>query len=617
MKKYLYSILIAVLSISTTCLAAWTPYTESNSPLATDSVSSLSISSDNQILLGAHGMGLQVINNDIWRFFSEDSAGVPINYANSIAFSNDTLFIGSASGDLDALPMGEGLSIMHSADSTWEQLNHGLETNPIITDIISASGFRAVSTYGGGITIFNSEGWIRYQRDFRTEFSYADSQQQTFNVEPGTYLNSNFIFDLEYDLSQNVLWIASLEGAIAHTNDTWEIYDINNSGLPDNRIQVIKVDQSNYSVYFGTFGFGLVCKDGNEWTLYNTDNSPLVSNLIYSLEIRPDNNDLWIGTNIGLNAVTADNSWISYIPPDSNLVSGNFYSDIAFDSSGNVWVSAFGGGIASMNLAEEPEPEDTLFVDVKQLKFFIRAAKRNNLARISAFIEPTVDMNADDSVSITVYSQSGGIYAWNNLFSEFTDTISRGNRTIYIAENYSFKVALKYFHNRNRIKLNLLDWNADINQDNILPELNVRIKLGSFVGYDTVLVGVGDPLYDPDTDTLDYEPSDIFYSNNYYPAVTGIDGEDNNTVSDEYMIPMNYPNPFNASTNIQFYLAQPSIVTLTVYDITGRAVTTDKKSFTSGTHKFNWNGKTQASGIYFYSLQTTNNTYTGKMTLLK
>ena len=71
----------------------------------------------------------------------------------------------------------------------------------------------------------------------------------------------------------------------------------------------------------------------------------------------------------------------------------------------------------------------------------------------------------------------------------------------------------------------------------------------------------------------------------------------------------NYPNPFNASTTIDYYLPQPSEVNISVYDLTGQKVwsrTIDRES--PGRHSLPWNASTirksgLSGGIYFLRVQ--------------
>jgi photosystem II stability/assembly factor-like uncharacterized protein len=70
----------------------------------------------------------------------------------------------------------------------------------------------------------------------------------------------------------------------------------------------------------------------------------------------------------------------------------------------------------------------------------------------------------------------------------------------------------------------------------------------------------------------------------------------------------NYPNPFNFSTKIKYQLSNSGIVTLKVYDILGREVTTLVNEFKSaGSYEINFIGKNLSSGVYIYRLTANNN----------
>lgn len=80
----------------------------------------------------------------------------------------------------------------------------------------------------------------------------------------------------------------------------------------------------------------------------------------------------------------------------------------------------------------------------------------------------------------------------------------------------------------------------------------------------------------------------------------------------------NYPNPFNPSTGITFYLHKSDFVNLDVYDITGNLIESLISSpMESGFHKVNYDGRNLSSGVYFYVLRSAGKTLTGKMLLLK
>ena len=76
------------------------------------------------------------------------------------------------------------------------------------------------------------------------------------------------------------------------------------------------------------------------------------------------------------------------------------------------------------------------------------------------------------------------------------------------------------------------------------------------------------------------------------------------------------PNPFNPSTTIRYTLPKSSEVTLTIYDLLGREITTlVNKTQTPGEYSVLWNGQGHPSGIYICHLQAGNFTETRKLVL--
>jgi len=75
-----------------------------------------------------------------------------------------------------------------------------------------------------------------------------------------------------------------------------------------------------------------------------------------------------------------------------------------------------------------------------------------------------------------------------------------------------------------------------------------------------------------------------------------------------YSLSQNYPNPFNPSTTIKYQLSNSGIVTLKVYDILGREVTTLINEFKpEGSYEINFNTHNLSSGVYIYRITATNN----------
>ncbi|MCB5271444.1 MAG: C25 family cysteine peptidase [Candidatus Cloacimonetes bacterium] len=89
------------------------------------------------------------------------------------------------------------------------------------------------------------------------------------------------------------------------------------------------------------------------------------------------------------------------------------------------------------------------------------------------------------------------------------------------------------------------------------------------------------------------------------------------------LLKQNYPNPFNPNTNIAFELAKAGAIRIDIYNAKGqkvRELLADKLA--GGRHTVLWdgtddNGRSLASGIYLYRVQSVEGSQTRKMLLLK
>lgn len=123
-----------------------------------------------------------------------------------------------------------------------------------------------------------------------------------------------------------------------------------------------------------------------------------------------------------------------------------------------------------------------------------------------------------------------------------------------------------------------------------------------------------------------YRLKQIDFDGTYsYSSIVSATG---NTSVNDFSLNQNYPNPFNPSTKIGFTIKEDSDVSLTVYDINGEKVSDIFKGrIKHGYHEFEFNTKnissgisakgSYASGVYYYSLESSGKRIVKKMLLLK
>ena len=80
----------------------------------------------------------------------------------------------------------------------------------------------------------------------------------------------------------------------------------------------------------------------------------------------------------------------------------------------------------------------------------------------------------------------------------------------------------------------------------------------------------------------------------------------------------NYPNPFNPTTNIVYFIPDNRQIRIGVYNIVGQQVATlVDEVMSAGEHTVTWNASDMPSGIYVVQLESGNQVFTRKITLIK
>jgi hypothetical protein len=164
-------------------------------------------------------------------------------------------------------------------------------------------------------------------------------------------------------------------------------------------------------------------------------------------------------------------------------------------------------------------------------------------------------------------------------------------------------------------------WGAPMNVQNITntPAVHEKFSQTSAFGYmqDATTFRV-DCMYTifGNGDTNDLTESELWYLSGVTFQLTSVN--DQIASPNKFELQQNYPNPFNPTTTIRFTIPEKSMVTLKVYDMLGREVTTLVNEVKdAGTHTVKFAGKDLPSGMYLYTLTAGNYTATKKMMLVK
>lgn len=133
------------------------------------------------------------------------------------------------------------------------------------------------------------------------------------------------------------------------------------------------------------------------------------------------------------------------------------------------------------------------------------------------------------------------------------------------------------------------DWSAEISPDLFLLQNGYTFEY-AFETIDKSLI----PVHA-------FSPDSGYYEFNYTPT----DVTNHNDGINQFKLYQNYPNPFNPSTEINYHVQSEGIVTLKIFDILGKEVTTLVNEYKSpGNYKIDFDGHNLASGVYICQLRS-------------
>ena len=226
----------------------WEYYNTTNSFIPSNMVKSILFEESGEIWIGTTS-GLAIIENDSWNVQTFETEGIYSNNIKKIIQnpSNQKIYIGTLNGGLYTWENNEFYY--------WNNTNSGLIDNTINDFIFDPNNNLIITSPSAGLEVQTSEGnWLQFNS----------------STNPGLpfFINSlqNIIID-----NNNNLWISTMEnGLIRYVDNNWTFYNEENSGLPDNKINCLKYDNINNTLWIGTDTQGVVMLDLN--SLNNLEN---------------------------------------------------------------------------------------------------------------------------------------------------------------------------------------------------------------------------------------------------------------------------------------------------------------------------------------------------------
>lgn len=252
----------------------WTIFNTTNSGLPENDVRSVYVDDENILWVGLFQNGFSQFDGAGWINYNTTNSELPDDYVRAIIKdANDTMWIGSTGG----LTKWDGTDEWF----TYTISNSEIKSNNITDILIDDTGKKFIGTINGGLTTLDN-GTLQY---FRTENSG---------------IGDNTVLGLAKDMSDNI-WMATAFGGLSiYTPDgAFLNFGISNSDIPEWEVADVAIAEGSLGVLaMNTTGVALF--NSISWDMYDAENSDLPDNFLNTIAV-DQNNLVWIGTeNAGL-----------------------------------------------------------------------------------------------------------------------------------------------------------------------------------------------------------------------------------------------------------------------------------------------------------------------------
>jgi len=305
-----------------------------------------------EVWVGGVGTGLVQISKDgTMEYFDKSNSQLPSMTITTIIYANEQLWIGTDAGlanyngsiwktyNVQNSPIPSNLILSLHVDNdnkVWIGTPYGLATldeqgwevftntnSPIPNNEITAiTKSRNGNVWLGSVDTYNN---------YWALVSKTDDSWQIFTPENSGLPDDIWAITALAVDSLGYLWIGGNAGLIKFNGENWQIYDTENSEIPGDKVHSITVAR-NGRISIGVASYLSIFEDGL-WTSYHLPNPILPPRAIV------DNLDnIWVGGNNGL-LNYREGKWQIYDVGNSSLTRGPFWS-VAADKNGKIWIGA-------------------------------------------------------------------------------------------------------------------------------------------------------------------------------------------------------------------------------------------------------------------------------------
>ncbi len=255
------------------------------------------------------------------------------------------------------------LDLLYTDEEIWAGTSEGVfRCNPQTGKII-----RYTEADGLGNNIVrnitsdsNGNIWITCSEAGVSEFD--GTAWQHFTVDDG--LVSNQTITLAAD-NQGGIWVSAYWGVSYYNGTRWEAYTslepdsmVVGGENPNNQKAVLVKDtelsaadvifiDSTGVVWFSNRHDGVTRYDGENWTLFSSEKGLEARGVRVITEDKDGN--LWFGSYRGLTSYDGSQYISRTIEQYKDLVPPPYIQDIKIDTSGDIWIAAYGGGVCHYN----------------------------------------------------------------------------------------------------------------------------------------------------------------------------------------------------------------------------------------------------------------------------